>query len=557
MKKIFIVFVLLFIPLFNVDAESISRMDVDITINKDATIDVVERILYDFGNAQRHGIYRDIPAKYKTDAGNNRSVKLSDVSVADESGRTYNYVVSTEGRNKRIKIGDAATYVTGAKTYMISYTVSGAINYFDTHDELYWNAVGLDWPVPIEMVQVTVRAPEISDVACFAGPYGSSAPCSKVSDQTRQSVVFVQANIAPRSGVTAVIGMPVGTVHKPSFLEKMIHFVLDNWVWSVPVIVFVFMWQLWSRRGKDPEGRGTVVPYYEAPEDLSPAAIGMIVDDTVHGRDVSAALVNLAVKGFMHIKKIDKKGLLSKEDYVFSKTQKDISELTDSGEKLLYEKIFKVGVTERKLSDMKNDFYKDLEKIKKRIIEDIVQSGYYHKSPQKVRAKYFVIAVLLFFVAFFAMSFSVAGGIAMIVSAGIVGGFGYLMPRRTTHGAHVRESILGLKLYMDTAEKDRIDFHNAPEKNPARFEKLLPYAMALSVEEKWAEQFKDIYNTQPEWYESSSTFYAPTFARDLSHFSSAAGSTMASRPSSASSGGSGFSGGGSGGGFGGGGGGSW
>jgi uncharacterized membrane protein len=133
------------------------------------------------------------------------------------------------------------------------------------------------------------------------------------------------------------------------------------------------------------------------------------------------------------------------------------------------------------------------------------------------------------------------------------------MPARTQKGVEAKEYIEGLKLYMTVAEKDRINFHNAPEKNPQRFEKLLPFAMALGVENEWAKQFEGIYNQQPSWYNdpTQQTFTALLLINSLSTFQTQSQGALVSSPSSAGSGGSGFSGGGSGGGFGGGGGGSW
>ena len=133
------------------------------------------------------------------------------------------------------------------------------------------------------------------------------------------------------------------------------------------------------------------------------------------------------------------------------------------------------------------------------------------------------------------------------------------MPKKTRQGVLAKEHILGLKQYLTVAEKDRIKFHNAPEKNPEHFEKLLPYAMVLGVERDWAKQFEGIYNKQPDCYNDSSgvPFSALVLSNSLDSFQTKANSALASRPSSASSGGSGFSGGVSGGGFGGGGGGSW
>jgi len=136
--------------------------------------------------------------------------------------------------------------------------------------------------------------------------------------------------------------------------------------------------------------------------------------------------------------------------------------------------------------------------------------------------------------------------------------FGLVMPARTKEGVLAREHILGLKSYLQVAEKDRLKFHNAPDKNPKTFEKFLPFAMVLGVEKEWAKQFEGIYNTNPSWYSDPSmgNFSAVVLASGLNNFGNMAQTTLSSKPSS-SGGGSGFSGGSSGGGFGGGGGGSW
>ena len=130
------------------------------------------------------------------------------------------------------------------------------------------------------------------------------------------------------------------------------------------------------------------------------------------------------------------------------------------------------------------------------------------------------------------------------------------MSKRTLKGVKARNYILGLKEYIKVAEKERIKFHNAPEKNPQTFEKFLPYAMVFGLEKEWAKQFEGIYMEQPSWYSGAdlATFSAVSFVNELSSFGSVANTSFAQNSGSSS----GFSSGGfSGGGFGGGGGGSW
>src|SRR6185436_19560328 len=78
-------------------------------------------------------------------------------------------------------------------------------------------------------------------------------------------------------------------------------------------------------------------------------------------------------------------------------------------------------------------------------------------------------------------------------------------PAKTEKGVAAKEHILGLKEYLQIAEKDRLEFHNAPEKKPEVFETLLPYAMVLGVANIWAKEFEGIYNEPPSWYSGPSS----------------------------------------------------
>jgi uncharacterized membrane protein len=146
-----------------------------------------------------------------------------------------------------------------------------------------------------------------------------------------------------------------------------------------------------------------------------------------------------------------------------------------------------------------------------------------------------------------------AGIVAGILSGLIMLLFGWFMPSRTVRGTRELEKVLGFQEFLSRVEADRIE---RTVKTPEMFEKYLPFAMALGVEDNWAKAFEGIYTQPPQWYTGPAgvhTFRPSTFTSNLGAMSSQAASVMASAPRS--SGGSGFSGGSSGGGFGGGGGG--
>lgn len=136
----------------DVQGEYIQSFDSNIKINKEGTIDVVEKIVYDFDDLYKHGIYREIPFIKTNNVGKKLWLDFDVESVKDESGRSYSYKQTEGERLMRLKIGDANRTITGVHTYIISYKVKGALAYFSDHDELYWNVTGNEWTVPIARI---------------------------------------------------------------------------------------------------------------------------------------------------------------------------------------------------------------------------------------------------------------------------------------------------------------------------------------------------------------------------------------------------------------------
>lgn len=573
---VFAGFIFLASPVF---AEEIKSFDAEIGINADSSINVSEKIVYDFGSEQKHGIYRDIPVRYKA-RGGNYNLRISDVSVTDGNGNNYQFSLSNEGDSKRIKIGNPEKTVSGEKDYVINYVIQRGLNYFSDHDELYWNVNGNDWNVSSGRVTAKVSFPkkvekEKIQLGCFQGLRNSSQGCDESGIDVdvitgNNMAVFNSNNLQSGEGLTIVVGFPKDVVQEPNFWQSMLYFLKDNWIAGLPFLVFALMFWLWRTRGRDPKGRETIIPQYDVPDNLSPSQMGALIDEKADNKDVSADIVNLAVKGYLKINRLPAKiKFFGKDDYQLDKLKEADQDL-DEIEKELLGDLFKLGDKDNsgsalkvvKLSNLTNKFHTDLADINGKIYKSLVDKGYFPKNPQTVRMIYAAFSVLLGAVLTFgaaALQLGAIGIASSIISAAIILVFGIFMPKKTKSGVLVKEHVMGLKMYLEVAEKDRIKFHNAPEKNPQIFEKFLPYAMILGVEKEWAKQFEDIYKTSPDWYSDPSghAFSAAYFVSGMNDFSDSAKSTMASNPSSAASGGSGFSGGGSGGGFGGGGGGSW
>lgn len=552
----------LFVPLRVAHAdieEQISNFRVDLNVQQDATIRVTEFITYDFGQNVRHGIYRTIPIKY-TARGGTYAVRISDVGVL-KGQLPAPFTTSTPGRNLEIKIGDAGVSVTGEHTYAISYTVDRAINYFDDHDEVYWNATGNEWRVSIANAEAAVRLPgdvsaDAMNSACFVGTAGSTLPCDSLPSASN-TAVFHASGLDAQEGLTVVVGFPKGVVHEPSAFERILATMRDNSIVALPLVVFAVFFWLWWTRGRDPKSRGTIIAEYDAPDDLTPPEVGTLMDERVDRRDIAALLIHLAVKGYLDITREEKR--FDRDDYLFKKL-KDEESLTNDFEKTILGTMFGKK-TEVRLSDLKEKFHDHLARGEKQLYESVVSKGYFVKNPTTVRAMYTTIGIIGPMTGLALTGFDSGLSVAsFVLSSILILIFALVMPKKTAKGVLAKEHALGLKMYLTVAEKDRLKFHNAPTKNPKRFEALLPYAIALGVEKEWAKQFEGLDTQPPSWYHDPniSTFSTLYFTSALSNFGARASSVMSSHPSSAASGRSGFGGGGfSGGGFGGGGGGSW
>ncbi len=560
---------LLSVPTFALAQNNTERIDgfyMSAHINADGTVGIKERIVYNFGDNEKHGIFRTIPVKYQTSIGTLKT-RISDITVTDEQFNEIPYDVSNRGNNLEIKIGDADVLVNGVKTYVIGYTIEKTIGYFESYDEWYWNITGNDWQVPIGEVEAMIHLPKGIPgndlrVSCYVGVRGSNNVCGKIStstDEFVQSITFKSSGILePYEGITGVVGFPKGIIHQPTQKEKLIEIVKNNWILGLPLVVFGFMFYIWWRKGKDPAGRGTVVAEYDAPEKITPMEMSFLRSQSVQNNAITAHIIYLAEMGYLTITQSgEKKFLKDNTDYILTK-KRNASEAENEVDQVLLNSLFDNDTkTEQKLSDFKNTFYAKLSSIKKPVSAAMIAKGYYPEDPQKTIMRYAWIAIILFIGLWIAGGLmGLVGAISLGVSAVIILLFSFIMPRVTLAGAVMKERIEGLKRYIEVAEKDRINFHNAPEKKPELFEKLLPFAMVLGAEKAWAKQFEGIYTTQPSWYNGTTgnMFSAMILADSLSSFNTVATSSLTSAPSGGSgSGGGGFSGGG----FGGGGGGSW
>lgn len=512
-----------------------------------------------------NGIFRTIPVQYRTPQGLNYTLRLDVESVTDDEGRELKYESSRERHYRKLKIWvPAATDAT--RTVKLRYRVANGLRFFDEHDELYWNVTGDEWEVPIESASAHVRLPGGASgvrATAFRGTYGSTEQ-SDVSTEPDGVHVRTTRALGMREGLTIVVGWNPGVVHRPTAVEKTTEAVHSNLPLVIPPLIFAAMYRLWRKRGRDPE-LAPIAAQYEPPPQMTPAELGTLVDGKPDMRDITASIVDLAVRGFLHIEEVENErffGLYTDRDYTFT-LKKDRGQWTalKPHERDLLEAMFTGAGTSVTLSDLKNKFYKHLPGLREELYGRLVKDGFYTGRPDRVRLAYVIGGILLGVLIGVASAAiltargmqPVSGIAAGVASALIVVVFGWFMPSRTARGTRELEKVLGFREFLSRVEADRLD---RLVKTPEMFEKFLPFAMALGVENTWAKAFDGIYSQPPSWYTGPHgvhTFRASSFTHNLGVMSTTAAATMSSAPRS--SGGSGFSGGSSGGGFGGGGGG--
>lgn len=522
-----------------------------------------ETIEYDFGDASRHGIYRDIPEVYDRDGGS-YNYHLDILGVWRDNNPEP-YEVSRSGGNVDIKIGDADKTITGPHTYAIRYATDRALNFFEDHSELYWNAVGNGWQVPIEKASIEFNyldeiKPESVRTDCFTGPYGSTERDCEMATTTAGSRFEATRVLQPYEGMTVVWGFSGGKdFPAPTTWDKVKMLLADNFALFLPFIVFAIMFWRWWTKGKDAK-LNTIIPEYEPPRGFTPAIIGAaMTTGSVPDRTVTATIIDLARRGFLKIKFGEKKGLFgTSQTFTFVRQKQGENIGLQDYEQTIFSGLFKGG-DEQSVDDLKDGkFYSTVATFKSQVTKQIDAKKLFDRNPALVRGSYIGAGIAFGFMANFFLTSNFLGFACAIASGVIIAVFGWVMPRRTPEGTQVLTDIEGFKWFLSVTEKDRMDFHNAPERTPEQFQELLPYAIVFGVENKWAAQFASMNIPPPDWATGNvSTMNVVMLASSLNSLHSSASAAAFSPPSSAGGGGSGFSGGGSGGGGGGGGGGSW
>jgi len=547
MKKIILFLLLFFIFPTKSLAESIDSFYTNIEINRDGTFNVTETISYDFENLEKHGIFRDIPQRVAVE-DQFKILQITPQSVLKDSFKEP-YQKLFKDDYLSIKIGSPDKTITNKHTYVISYNVKNGLSNFIDHDELYWNATGNQWKIPIAKAITTITPPQnipITKTKCFTGASGGTAQnCIISQDQT----IFTTQYLTPFEGLTIVAAFPPNTFPK-SMLTDHSSGSLSKLQWEIIIIFFaiiqiilnIFLPIILFRKFQRKNNLGPVTVNFDIPtvsgQRLAPALAGTTDTAQVEKNDLIATIFDLAIRKHIKItQNIEKVNylLFNKDEtrYYFEKLQGESQDRLEPHEQILFDRLFQDSQI-IDLASLNSDFYLTYQTFEQSVYNQLVNRNLYTGNPKNRRILFISLAAFSFFF----------GAIILAITFLILAGKN---TNRTESGDEVDWRIDGLKLFLQKMERN----YEWQANQLAAVEQMIPYAMAFGYIEKFMDQLKIIMpDYHPDWYTGNASFYL--VANSMMTSMNSSFSTNA--PSSSS----GFSGGGSsGGGGGGGGGGSW
>jgi uncharacterized membrane protein YgcG len=567
--------------------EQILDYMVDLRIEAAGTLLVAERIAYDFGTEERHGIFRDLPVRFRYDDRYDRVYPLQVLEVSGSPGTLVQYTLEDVDSTLRIRIGDPDRTITGRHDYTILYRVEGTLNGFADHDELYWNAIGTEWEVPIEQASVTVSVPApIGQVACYVGSVGSDRSCAS-SEADGPTASFATTGLDSNEGLTVVVGFPTGAVPVPrpvleerwslarAFSATRGTLAMAGGMLLAVLLVVGWLFGITGRDRRADDAPGSVAgAMVEAvpPEGIRPAQAGLLADEVVNPVAIPATLVDLAVRGYLRIEEDPARDDGDKPDWRLVKLKAADKDL------LRYERVLLDGLFVSHgraedaqavwLSDLEKDFYHQSRLVRSGLYQDAVQRGWFTDQPDKVQQRWLrrgravtVVGAALTALAAWLTHLGLVALPVLLAGPALMVGARW-MPRRTPVGAELFRRVSSFRAYLQTAGVDRA----GPAQAPDQFSPYLPYAIVFGLTEQWTRTF-ELVGAPPQipWYGSRRPYAPHRFGYRMALFSSSSAATLTAPPPAVSgssgfgSGGSGSSGGGgfSGGGGGGGGGGSW
>jgi len=491
-------------------AQSVQSYSIDARLGADDTLDVKERIIVNFTEVGLPGLYRVIPTGY--DNGKVRhKYRFKLENLAFDQGPSAYKQTMTDGA-ALIQIGDPNRKLLNMRILTVHYLLRNAVDFSNGGAHVRWDAIGDNWPIPIDHLSITFRTPfnaQNTPFNCSAtlGQNGVNKPleCLKQSNDIAVSA----ANLSAGDSLVLNIDLPPGIVEEPGFSRHIGWLLADWWPAIVfPLLIFSALTTVRWTCGRIQEAPHLIADELALPENLSPAELGTLLDDHCDVLDITATLMDLAARGYLKIEEVRSDNFVSfsNRDYIFTRLKPIDDPALAEHEKILLRSLFGENsdllTDTTRLSQVKGRFYGYVGQIEAAVYKGLVNKGQLLRTPAEVRNSYVAGGAGLLLAGLMLTLLTdttlMAMGIGLIAGGMITLLFAPTMPSRTILGCKSLRQTKKFRGFLLTANKDQIA--TLTRQDGSKFGRYLPYALVMGTADRLADGLKDLIQSEPIWY---------------------------------------------------------
>jgi hypothetical protein len=527
--------------------DKITSYVAEASLNSDGVLKVKETVdLTAAGDTVR----RTLQTRVRSDADQDRIYDIRNIS-ATVNGRPADGFVNSGVENGR----ELSLRATGQVKIVYNYEVDNVVADSTEGREVSWPIEqGFSTPIPRATVSATI--PFATWVTCLSGRPGSSMPCT--SSQLGESAALeIEQNAIPAGGrLSFLAGLSDQATVKPNaeFAARWSlgrAFTVDAATTGLSVLVLglgiLGAVALWFFRGRDairvgpsagaserPVLDGAEGPQFAAPDGIRPGQVGTVVDETADVVDITATLLDLAVRNYLTIVELPRESQFGRLDWQLQQLNEGGPELLPY-EKALLEAVFADGEAVT-VSALGPALRPRLGLVREQLYADVVTQGWFANRPDVVRNRWttaglvlagagVVLTVVLAIVTKFGLV-----GFALMLAGVALALVGQVAPARTARGAAVLGRVAGLQRYL--AEETSADL---PQSHRLEFaSRCLPYAAVLGQTHKWALEIAatdddDDPDAGIGWYSGPENWHLSDIGESLSNFVTSFGGSLSTR----------------------------
>ncbi|WP_018657499.1 DUF2207 domain-containing protein [Actinomadura flavalba] len=524
--------------------ERVLKDTVAITVGADGTARARETIVYDFRGGR--GLERRFVTRTHRSVTEDRVYRVQNVRASSPDGGPATARTAVEDEHTVVRL-TAPAELTGRRTIVLDYELRGVIAPQGAAEELRWAAVG-GWRVPVTEAHVTVNAATmIRSVNCFAGPIESAIGCTQYyTDHAKTQGIYDQQQLLPGEHLTVVAGLPAGATGAEPLYERRhtaatafaVNAVSGSALLGLLALLVGGFVLLYLLRGRDVRtvgkhaAEGDHAPLagaeFEPPDGVRPGQIGTLIDEQADVIDVTATIVDLAVRGYLLVEEHDRtdKGRL---DWSLARLERPADDLLRY-ERLLLDALFTApdGTARPRvpLSELGGTFAAQLAAVRSAMYDDVVEQGWFARRPDTTRSRWTISGIVLTVLGIaatvaLALTTEVAlAGIAVIIAGAAMAYGGQYMPAKTAQGSTVLAHMIGFRAYLERGELPDADTMESPQKI-ALFSRFLPYAVVFDTVAPWARTVEDAGEPGADnlyWYEGPAEWDLAKFAESVRMF---------------------------------------